>query len=338
MVYSQDTIDKISRDVNIVDYAEKYLDLEYRSGEYWTTCPFHKDDKNPSLSFNQDKNVFWCFGCGASGGIIDFVMLYQKLSFPKTIEYLLAYSGISAKETEYSDIMKCMRSIGRKKKILQTVEHLQLPDSVMDRYTKKPIKEWISEGIKPEVMEKYDVRYDTLGNRIVFPIRDISGNIISIKGRTLFDDFEERKIAKYQYYTKIDTNDFLFGLNYKQDIIQEKKEVIIAEGAKSVMFAEGYGIDNCVSLETNRINDYQINLILQLKCDVVMALDKGMKITTRKKDADDKYTYINIKLLPMMTNVYVIEDKNNILPLKASPFDCGKEIWDQLYSERIKIN
>lgn len=337
MVYSQSTIDKIKSDINIVDYASKYLDLEERDGEFWAICPFHKGDVNPSLSLNAEKNIFWCFGCQTTGDIIEFVELYHKVSFYDAIKKLIDYSGITPVETEYSETMKYLKST-IKKATKKKSEHQILPNSIMNKYEKKPINEWISEGIQQEVMDRYDVRYDILGNRIVFPIRNLEGDIISIKGRTLFSDYKERNVAKYIYYYPIGSNDFLFGLNNKTEIIGQKKEMIIAEGAKSVMLAEGYGCDNCVSLETNRINDYQIDLILQLKCDVVIALDKGMKITTQKMKNTDRYTYINIGILPKLTNVYVVEDRYNILPEKASPFDCGKEIWERLYEERIKIN
>lgn len=343
MVYSQSTIDKIKSDINIVDYASKYLDLEERDGEFWAICPFHKGDVNPSLSLNADKNMFWCFGCHSTGDIIEFVRLYHNLSFYDAIEYLLNQYQINPIDKENSDTLKYLKSTVRKERS-PSFERNILSKNIMNKYTKQPIVEWINEGMLPSVLEKYDVRYDFKNNKIVFPIKDRDGNIISIKGRTLFADYEQRidfdgkPMKKYRYYTEIGHNDFLFGLYGKEDCIKKRGEIVIAEGAKSVLLADSYGCDNCVSLETNRINDYQIDLILQLKCDVVIALDKGMKITTQKMKNTDRYTYINIGILPKLTNVYVVEDKYNVLPEKASPFDCGKEVWEKLYEERIKIN
>lgn len=287
MIYSQSTIDKIKENINIVDYVAKYLDLEERDGEFWAICPFHKGDINASLSFNAEKNMFWCFGCHSTGDIIEFVKLYHNLSFSESIEYLLNYSGIAGIETEYSDTMKYLKSTTKIERAPQ-FDRKMLPSTIMNKYSKQPIVEWIEEGMLPEVLDKYDVRYDLVNNKIVFPIKDVNGDIISLKGRTLFKDYEKRidfdgkPMKKYRYYTSIVHNDFLFGLNGKTDIIKKKREMIIAEGAKSVMLAESYGCENCVSLETNTINDYQIDLILKLRCDVVIALDKGMKITTQK--------------------------------------------------------
>ena len=80
------------------------------------------------------------------------------------------------------------------------------------------------------------------------------------------------------------------------------------------MLAESYGFNNVVSLETNKINEYQKNLLLQLKVNIVFALDKGIKIVTKKinKIKNDNNIYVNIGLLPKLTNVYVIEDKKFI--------------------------
>jgi DNA primase len=342
MRYTSEQLDKINNSIPIVEYASKYLKLKpgtgRRNNEYWTHCCFHEGDTNSSLSFNSDKNVFRCMACDTKGGLINFVMEYHKKSFMQAIDHILKLVDIPFDEREYSEIVEYLYKINRKLVEKEIIVREFLSKDIMNQYTKEPIIEWINEGIQQDILDKYDVRYNKQGNAIVFPICDINGNIISVKARTLYKNHADLGIPKYTYYQKIITNDFLFGLYENMKYIKEKNEVIVFEGCKSPMLAEEYGYLNCVSLETNNINEHQINLLLQLKCNIVMALDKGMKITDKQglKNTKD-ITYINIGLLSKFTNVYTIEDDNGLLSPKASPVDCGKEIFDKLYKEKIKI-
>lgn len=340
MKYTLDQIDKINNSISIVKYASHYLELIQGNGkqnnEFYCNCPFHSNDENPSLSFNSEKNVFSCFGCHEAGTIIIFVQKYHKLSFPEAIEHLIKYADLTLEQKEPSDILEYLHRINIKPKIKEEIKREYLSENIMDKYIKKPINEWVSEGIKQEILDEYDVRYDTSGNRIVFPIRDFNG-IIAVKGRTLYKNYQDLGIKKYIYYQPIITNDFLFGLYKNLPYIKEKNEILVFEGSKSVMLAEGYGYKNSVSLETNRINEYQKDLLLQLRCNVVLCLDKGIKVMSIKPKNKNIETIIETGLLSKLTNVYVVEDKENLLPDKASPVDLGIEIWEKLYEGRYKI-
>jgi DNA primase len=342
MKYTSEQLTQINNAIPIVEYVSKYLKLEpgtgRRSNEYWTHCCFHEGDNNSSLSFNSDKNVFRCMACDTKGGLINFVMEYHNKSFVQAIEYILQLVNIPFEEREYSEIVEYLHKTNHKIIEKEVINRVFLPESTIYQYTKEPIIEWINEGIQQDILDKYNVRYDKKGNAIIFPIRDINGNIIAIKARTRYENHADLGIPKYMYYQKIITNDFLFGLYENIEQIKKRNEVIIFEGCKSVMLAEGYDYPNCVSLETNNFNEYQINLLLQLKCNIVIALDKGMKITNQQglKNTKDT-TYINIGLLPKFTNVEVIEDRYGLLPPKASPVDCGKEVFDKLYEGKYKI-
>lgn len=343
MKYTTEQLIQINNAIPIVEYASKYLELKQgkrgRNNEYWTICCFHEGDLNPSLSFNSDKNVFHCMACGKSGSLINFVMEYHKKNFLQAVDYILKLTKIPIQEKEYSEIYEYLYKENKKKYNKEIIKHDILPEHIMDQYIKEPIKEWINEGIQQNVLDKYNVRYDKKGNAIVFPIRNQDGDIIAVKARTLYDNYADLGIPKYHYYNKIITNDFLFGLFENIKYIKERNEIIVFEGAKSVKLSEGYGYLNCVSLETNNINEYQINLLLELKCNVIMALDKGIKITDKTGLKNTKNNiYVNIGLLPKLTNVDVIEDKYGLLPDKASPVDCGKEIFDKLYKEKFKIS
>lgn len=216
----------------------------------------------------------------------------------------------------------------KKSKQNKNVQHAILPKDIMNKYVKADIKEWISEGINPIIIDSFDVRYDYKANNIVFPIHDVSGNIINVKARTLYKDYKLLGVPKYRYYYPLGCLDFLFGLYQNKKSIKMSKEVIIVEGAKSVMKLMSYGFDNCCSLETNCITNEQIPLILSLKKDVVLAFDKDVPKSKIIKEG---------KKLSMFTNVYYIYDDKNLLDDKDSPCDKGFDIWLELYNNKKRI-
>ena len=334
--YDSDMINQINNSISLLDYVSQYAVLEQRNGEWWAKCPLHKDDINPSFSINVEKNMFYCLGCNSGGTPVIFAQLFHKFSFPQAIEHLIKYADVEITPREYSDLLDYLHKYKFTKKEKKIITRNYLPNNTMLQYSKEPIAEWIAEGIDQKIMDEYDVRYDKYANRIVYPIRDEKG-IISVKGRTLYPNFQELGLRKYSYYQEIGTNDFLFGLYKNTQHIKEKKEVLVFESSKAVMLAEGYGYKNAVSLETSSINKYQMDLLLNLKCDIVLCLDKGIKITTKKATGKYQNNYVDIGLLSKFTNVYVVEDKKGLLKDKASPVDQGIETWQQLYDERCKI-
>ena len=327
MKYPRELIKEIIAKIDLVEYIKQYVELKQRGKDYFGICPFH-EDSDPSFSVSPEKNIWYCFGCGTGSTIIDFVMKYHKVKFPKAVEMLLDYLKLDVNNIkEEANIISFLKQFTYKKDLTQ-VEHEILPPDIMSKYIKKPIKEWLDEGIKQEVMDKYQVRYDKNANRAVFPIYDRYGNIINIKGRTLYPNYKDLGIPKYIYYYPLGCNDFLYGLSFKEDKIKELNEVIIVEGSKSVWKLEGWGVENVLSLETNRINEYQLRLLLELKCNVTVALDKGVLMKQIKKD---------FSKLCKFTNVYVMYDTEGLLEDKDAPCDKGKEVWDRLYSNKIKL-
>ena len=166
--YPPEVIQKIIEDIKVKDYIEKHIELKRHGKDYFSMCPFH-DETDSSFSVNPDKNIWYCFGCGRGSSIIDFVMLYHKLSFTKAIELLIRYTNLDInsipKESEIVNFLKKTYSVHNRK--IDDIKHEILPNDIMDKYKKAPIKEWLSEGIKQNILDLFDVGYDTRSNRIV---------------------------------------------------------------------------------------------------------------------------------------------------------------------------
>lgn len=326
--YSEETIQKIIDEVNILDYISQYVELTQHGNNYVGICLFH-GDSDPSFSVCPDKNIWYCFGCGAGSTIIDFVMKYHKKTFIQAVEHLINYSGLEVSKYQEPNIVSFLKKKNKvKNKKAITIDRTILSNNIMNNYKKAPIQEWLNEGMKQDILDKFQVRYDIKSSRIVFPIHDNKGNIINIKGRTLYENFKELGISKYIYYYPLGKLDFLYGLHQNREQINKSKEIICFEGSKSVYQLNGWGWNNTVSFETNRISDEQIPLILSLKKDVVISLDKGISY---------KDTLIQAHKLSRFINVYIIWDNKNLLNDKDAPCDKGIDVWNQLYLNKIKV-
>lgn len=326
-IYSQELIEELIQSINIVDFISQYIELEQKSNVYMGICPFH-EDTDASFVVYSNTHSYYCFGCKKTGNIIQFIMDYKKIKFTQAVKYLIDYTKFDIKNVKKEpETLKFLKQFNKKSKI-DLINHDILSIDIMSKYSKKSIQEWLNEDIHQDIMDKYQVKYDEKSNRAVFPIFDINGSIINIKGRTLYSNYKELGIKKYMYYYPLGSNDFLYGLHLKRNIIKEVNEVIIVEGEKSLWKLEGWNINNVLSLCTSHLNEYQLRLLLELRCNIIIALDKGVLIKQIKED---------FKLLSRLTNVYVIYDFNDLLKDKESPCDRGKEIFLKLYNNKIKI-
>ena len=279
-------------------------------------------ERTPSFSVSEQKASYFCHGCKAGGSVIDFVMAYNHIGICEAIEKLAVEYRIPRNHIP-AIIRTCKKFAGGKVQCKEVIRMEYLRNPMLD-YVKEPIQEWIDEGILQSVMDRFDVRYDIYNQNIVFPIIDHEGNIISIKARTLVPN----KVPKYHYYTKIGTINFLYGFFQNQDKIAEKNEVIIFEGEKSVMKAEGFGYFNTTASMTDRIEN-SIENIIMLPCkDVVIAWDKGVGKNQILKE---------VQRLKKYKNVFLIEDKWNLLENQDAPVVKGKEIFDTLYERKERV-
>jgi len=211
-----------------------------------------------------------------------------------------------------------------------------LPDSEIDKYLDETPEEWVSEGIESSVMKKYNVRIDDKYNRIVYPVYDSNFNLIGFKGRTRYKNYKQMKVKKYQNYQKIGSTDFFVGMKENIVSIKERNEVIIFEGIKSGMKVEGWGYDYWLSSETGWLNNEQVIILIQLGIkNITIAYDNDVELS-KIQDCTEK--------LRRFTNVFVVLDRNSTKRRllgskedKVSPCDKGREIWEILYSERVKL-
>lgn len=324
MTVDRTTIKQINAEVDLVDYASRTMSLIKRGKDYFCSCPLH-EDKTPSLSFNSEANLFYCFSCGRGGGIVDYLRYYEGLSFDDAVKKAIALSGgkINLNQSNTSKFLKGLREESECE-----VTHQILDKSVYDKYQKIPITLWQSEGISQDVMDLFEVRVDTYQNRIVYPVYDMQGNFINVKGRTMLPNYKELGIPKYINYYPVGTMDYFQGYNIAKRYI--KDSVIVFEGIKSVMKAFDWGYKNCISAEKHTLTTEQVDALVALQVDVIFAYDKDVSYAA--KDVNKSF-----ERLKKVCGVYLIKDFDEMLEDKDAPVDKGREVWETLYNNRRKL-
>lgn len=336
--YDKDALRELCSKVDLFEYASKSFEFEKHGDGFATNCPRHID-KTPSLIVTPGKNLFHCFSCGVAGNILNWLMIFEHLSFDDSVKKIGSLTGVdinNLKQCSALAVYKDMRGISQVQNKMIPTQRIILDENEIMKYLDESPQEWIDEGIDPEIMKRYSVRIDNRSNRIVYPVYDAEFNLIGFKGRTRFKNYKDMKIQKYQNYQKIGTTDFFIGMKENHDLILEKNEVIIFEGIKSGMKAEKWDYGNWSSSETGWLNDEQVLILIKMGIrDVVIAYDNDVPIEKIRECT---------KKLRKFTNVYMVRDRKKkkdwLLgnPLdKLSPVDNGREVWETLYNERKRV-
>jgi len=301
---SEDTIEKIKNQTDIVDIISESVTLKRTGRNYMGLCPFH-NDKSPSFSVSQDKQIYKCFSCGEAGNTITFVMKQKNMNFVEALKYLAEKANIPLElgEGESSELTKTKELLY---KVNVEAARFFFNNLMMNRESKeyflnRGIKEitikrfglgyakdgWNNliyhlrqKGFKDEILleaglvlrsEKKGTLYDRFRNRVMFPVFDIKGNVIGFGGRVLDD-------SKPKYLNSPETILFhkgtnLYGLNYsiKNKVID--RSFIIVEGYMDCISLHQYGITNAVASLGTALTVNQARLLKRYADKVIIAYD-----------------------------------------------------------------
>lgn len=223
----------------------------------------------------------------------------------------------------------------------------EYPKTTLDCFVKYYHPSWLKDGIRADVMDEFNIRYSISQNKIVIPHFDINGRLIGIRARTL--DTEEAE--KYGKYRPIQVGDVLYahplqfnlyGIDKNQNSIRRRRSAIIAEAEKSVLLSRGYYGEwsNCVACCGSTFNKYHISLLTNIlgANEIVVAFDKEYEDwrSEKAKKYRNKIENMCKKYMGQASFSY-IWDFDNLLNEKDSPFDKGKDIFEELYKNRIKV-
>jgi DNA primase len=293
----KESIEALKSSIDIVDVIGNYLELKKAGANYKANCPFH-GEKTPSFVVSPSKQIFHCFGCGVGGDAIKFVMDYEKLSYPETIEKLASSFNFSLRYTQgndsYSDIKRVLESISVW--YTKSLEHSASAKEYL-----------VSRGISQNSIEKFGIGYvsdsksvinflnsthlplpkaveagilaqDDNGNlyarlidRVIFPIYSPSGAIVGFGGRTM-----SNHPAKYinSPQTKLfNKSRLLYGYNLAKDTIYKTKQIIVCEGYLDVIMLHQAGFSSAVATLGTALTSEHLPLLRKGEPKIILAYD-----------------------------------------------------------------
>ena len=319
-----------------------------------TIChnPLHEAE-SMKLYWYQDHKIFKCYTeCNEAMSIFK---LYQK--------FMNVNQGQKIDDDEAEDyVKKCLRHITiverkRSNKLALDLSKYQYnnhvpildayPEQVLSCFIKYYHPCWLKDGITKSSMDKFNILFSLGQNKIVIPHYDIKHRLVGIRGRALekidieeFGKYRPIQVGSILYTHPLQFN--LYGIYEHQKGIMRRRTAIIAEGEKSVLLDDGYYQEwsNCVACCGSSFNKYHISLLTDIlgANEIVIAFDKEYKdwqsqkaITYREKIENMCRRYKN------QATFSYLWDRDNLLQEKDSPFDKGKDIFDYLYKNRIKV-
>ena len=313
MAFPQAFMDELIARSDIVDVVGSYVPLNIKSGSYWGCCPFH-NEKTPSFHVLQDKQIYYCFGCKKGGGVINFIMETEGLTFPEAVQFLAKRAGMEVpadnSDQDAARKRKRMLDLNRDaakfyyqtllqpegKGVRDYLERRQIskttavkfgmgasPDSwdalmtamIQKGYTKA---ELLSVGLV--VQGKNGKLYDKFRNRLMLPVIDVQGNVVAFGSRVL--DKSEPKYMNSPETPVYSKRRTLYGLNLAKK--SKRPNIILCEGNLDIVTLHQAGFDNAVASMGTALTPEQIRLLSRFTKELILCYDNDNagKIATEK--------------------------------------------------------
>ena len=291
------SIEKLKNQIDIVDIIEHFLPVKKMGANYKCVCPFH-DDRNPSMSISQSKQIFHCFACKAGGDAIKFVMDYEKLTYPEAIERIASLVNFSLEYTndkaptqkENKHILEKANAFYRSEffKHEAAVRYIYsrgINDAMIEKFelgwagdSKSTIRLLQNENIEPkEALEVGIVKQNEKGiyasfiERITFPIYSHTTRLVGFGGRTISD--HPAKYVNSPQSAVFDKSKLLYGYHLAKQSIFEKKQIIITEGYLDVIMLHYAGFTNAVAVLGTALTTSHLPLLKRGEISVVLCFD-----------------------------------------------------------------
>lgn len=305
MYYPEELVEEVRARNDIVDVVSGYVRMQKKGANYFGLCPFH-NEKSPSFSVSPAKQMYYCFGCGAGGNVLTFVMEYENYTFPEALKFLADRVGVKLPEMELSQEARQKES--RRAQLLEVnreaakyfyfqlrspqgklgyeyFKNRQLSEETMKQfglgYANKTSDDLVhylhSKGYKDDLLTEaglatFDERfgmYDKFWNRVMFPIQDSNHRVIGFGGRVMGD-------GKPKYLNSPETPIFdksrnLYGLNFART--SRKNNFILCEGYMDVIAMHQAGFNQAVASLGTAFTSGQANILRRYTENIYLAYD-----------------------------------------------------------------
>ncbi|MBC7324858.1 MAG: DNA primase, partial [Moorella sp. (in: Bacteria)] len=294
--------------VDIVEVIGSYLQLKKRGRNYVGLCPFHKE-KTPSFTVSPDKQMFYCFGCGAGGDVFAFLMKQDGLSFPEAVKSLAARAGLDLAGGEESPLARQQRQWKERLYELGAIAASFYYRLLMRHPVAAPARAYLQQrGVKGETARLFELGYapasgtalvtylrrqgftsreidqaglsasrppagtaDRFRARLMFPIKDSRGRVIGFGGRTLGEG--QPKYLNSPETVLFHKGRHLYGLHLALPGIRRQNRAILVEGYMDMIAAWQHGLDNVVASLGTALTPEQARELKKYAREVIIAFD-----------------------------------------------------------------
>ncbi len=294
-------IDDLLVRVDIVDLIDSHLPLKKSGNSYTARCPFHTE-KTPSFAVTRSKQLYHCFGCGAGGNAISFLMDFSHLSFVEAIEDLASFVGIEVPR-ESSNVSFKKNTASTSFKVLEQAASFYVEQLRNNAEAKKAVDYLKNRGLSGEIAQEFHIgfapdswdslnkqfktqelidaglaiakdtggAYDRFRGRVVFPIRDRRGRVVGFGGRVLDDSLPK-------YLNSPETDVFhkgreVYGLYELLSRNAKPKRILVVEGYMDVIALAQFGIDYSVATLGTATSKDHLELLFRFSSEIVLCFD-----------------------------------------------------------------
>ena len=354
--YTDELIEEIRSRNDIVDVISAYVKLTRRGSSYFGLCPFH-NEKTASFSVTPAKQMFYCFGCGAGGNVITFLMKYENFSFAEALKVLADRAGIALPEPDRSreaeereerrrvllEVQKTAAGYFYRKlrqeggaRAMTYLRGRGLTDETMknfglgyadkysdDLYRYIKTKEYPDDILMESGLFSFDEKRgfsDKFWNRIMFPIMDANSRVIGFGGRVMGEG--EPKYLNSPETPLFDKSRNLYGLHVARRT--RKKQMIICEGYMDVISMHQAGYTNAVASLGTALTSQQCSLLSRFTREVLLIYDM-----------DDAGVRAALRAIPMLRDSGIHAKVVDLAPCK-DPDEFIKMEGAEAFAERLK--
>lgn len=355
MFYSEEAIEEVRAKNDIVDVISGYVKLQKKGSSYFGLCPFH-NEKSPSFSVSRQKQMYYCFGCGAGGNVFTFIMEYENFSFIEALRYLAERVGITLPEAELSD--QAREKAGIRATLLELhkvaaqfyYSQLKQPkgETAHSYLTKRGLTEETIRGFGLGYSEKsgkelyrflkskeysddmlsqsglivFNERsgpYDKFWNRVIFPIMDVNNKVIGFGGRVMGDGMP--KYLNSPETMIFDKGRNLYGLNRAR--VSKKSYFLLCEGYMDVISLHQAGFTSAVASLGTAFTSGHASLIRRYVEEVYLTYD-----------SDEAGTRAALRAVPILREAGIVARVIRMEPYK-DPDEFIKQLGAEAFEERI---
>ena len=300
----QSFIQELLNRLDIVDVVERYVPLKKAGANYVACCPFH-NEKTPSFSVSPAKQFYHCFGCGAHGSAISFVMEHQGLSFPEAVEDLAKHIGLPVphETTHREQETRAAQAAGLPEMMQQALHYYR----EQLKHSEKAVQYFKGRGVSGEIAARFGLgyapdgwqnlatlfpdypesktlletgliiendegrRYDRFRDRVMFPILSARGNVIGFGGRVL--GAGEPKYLNSPETVLFQKGQELYGLFQARSAIRTSGRVLVVEGYMDVVALVQHGVGYAVATLGTATTPVHVQKLLRAADEIIFCFD-----------------------------------------------------------------